>query len=104
MSITEFKEKVSSDKEFAEKFKDVKTVEELIERAAKEGYEFTVEDVKNSVEINDEQLDDAAGGALFWAQGYFIVRDKKSLFFADGYYDSSFFAKGYADDFKNTPK
>ncbi len=83
MGVNEFKEKVTSDKEFAEKFKDVKTVEELIERAAKEGYEFTVEDVKNSVEISDEQLDDAAGGYTIFASGWFLDGD---TIYAGGYF------------------
>ena len=57
----DFKKKLLADNEFAAKFADYKTVEALIEAAAKEGYTFTAEDMKNA-EILPEEIEKVAGG------------------------------------------
>ncbi len=84
MGVKEFKEKLMADEEFAAKFKDVKTVEELIEKASKEGYEFTAEDVQSNVELSDDELESAAGGFAIFAKGWFVVKGGSIM--ADGYF------------------
>lgn len=74
MGIKEFKEKISKDKAFADQFKEVKTPEELVKIAAAEGFTFTVDDVKNSAELTDKELDAAAGGNVILARTYFVVK------------------------------
>ena len=69
MSFAEFKEKLAADPEFAKKFADIKSVDELIDAAAKEGYTFTAEDIKNSAELSDEEIESAAGGASVFIDG-----------------------------------
>jgi predicted ribosomally synthesized peptide with nif11-like leader len=58
-TIKEFKEKLISEADFAAKFKDAKTAEEAVELAKAEGFEITVQDIK---ELSDEELSDVAGG------------------------------------------
>jgi predicted ribosomally synthesized peptide with nif11-like leader len=70
--ITEFKEKVAADEAFAAKFKDVKSAEELVEIAAKEGFTFTVDDITESTELSDDDLEAAAGGRTILAKNRFV--------------------------------
>jgi predicted ribosomally synthesized peptide with nif11-like leader len=58
-TIKEFKEKVAKDVEFASKFKDVKTAEEAVALAKAEGFEITVEEIK---ELSESDLEGIAGG------------------------------------------
>lgn len=64
MDYKDFRRKLSTDTEFARKFDACETVEALIEAAAREGYSFTVEDVKNDTELLPEEAALVAGGAL----------------------------------------
>lgn len=77
--ITEFKEKVAADEAFAAKFKDVKSAEELVEIAAKEGFTFTVDDITESTELSDDELETAAGGRAIFEKGYFVT-SRESIF------------------------
>ena len=69
MSFAEFKEKLLADPEFAKKFADIKSIDELVDAAAKEGYTFTAEDIKNGSELSDEEIESAAGGASVFIDG-----------------------------------
>ena len=62
MTFMDFRKKLADDAGFAAKFADCKTPESLVEAAAKEGYSFTVEDIKNNTELLPEELDKVAGG------------------------------------------
>lgn len=73
MGVREFKEKIAADSDFAAKFENVSTAEELVELATKEGYSFTVEDVKNNTELIDAELEAVAGGASIFAKTYFVT-------------------------------
>ena len=64
MDYKDFRRKLSTDKAFASKFDGCETVEALIAAAAREGYSFTVEDVKNDTELLPEEAALAVGGAL----------------------------------------
>ena len=64
MNFADFKKKASTDKEFAKKFADVKTPEELVKLAAAAGYIFTVEDIKNNTDVSAEELEQSAGGGI----------------------------------------
>ena len=80
MNYMDFKKKVLSDETFAAKFADCKTPEDLVAAAAKEGYTFTVEDIKNNTELLPEELENAAGGwgiaSKHWfAGGHGIITD-----------------------------
>jgi predicted ribosomally synthesized peptide with nif11-like leader len=75
----EFKEKVVSDKGFAEKVKALKSVEAAVEFGKAEGYSFTADDVKNNSELTAAELEAVAGGAGSWAmaKAWFIQRSSK---------------------------
>jgi predicted ribosomally synthesized peptide with nif11-like leader len=80
--VKDFKEKVASDEAFAAKFENVKSAEELVEIAAKEGFTFTVADVNENSELIDAELEAVAGGRTILAKGRFVT-------------DGSVFATGY---------
>lgn len=73
MGVKEFKEKIIADPAFAAKFANVKNAEELVSLAKKEGFAFTVEDVKNNTELTAAELEGAAGGATIFAETYFVT-------------------------------
>lgn len=83
MGVKEFKEKIAADADFAAKFENVKTAEELVELATKEGYSFTVDDVKSNTELIDAELEAVAGGATIFAKTYFVT---SSTIFAKTYF------------------
>lgn len=83
MGVKEFKEKIMKDEEFAAKFASVTSPEEVVEMAAKEGFTFTVEDIKNNTELTDAELEAAAGGASIMAKTYFV---NPSTIFAKTYF------------------
>ncbi|MBR5337253.1 MAG: Nif11-like leader peptide family RiPP precursor [Lachnospiraceae bacterium] len=74
MNYIDFKKKVLNDQSFAEKFKDCKDLPALIEAAAKEGFVFTEEDVKNNTELLPEEMASAAGGVrIVDPSSYFVI-------------------------------
>lgn len=73
MDYKDFRRKLSTDTEFARKFDACETVEALIEAAAREGYSFTVEDVKNDTELLPEEAALVAGGGRLNVSGAFIT-------------------------------
>jgi predicted ribosomally synthesized peptide with nif11-like leader len=81
--VKEFKEKVASDEAFAAKFENVKTAEELVAIAAKEGFSFTVADVNDNSELIDAELEAVAGGRTILAKSYFVTHGSV---FAGGYF------------------
>jgi len=87
MGVKEFKEKIIADPAFAAKFADVKSVEDLVTLAKKEGFVFTVEDVKNNTELTTAELEEAAGGAALFADTYFFVTN--ATIFAKTYFVES---------------
>jgi predicted ribosomally synthesized peptide with nif11-like leader len=62
--IKEFKEKILTDKAFAEKFKDAGTPGDVIALAAKNGFTFTADDIENDTELTDAELSAVAGGSV----------------------------------------
>ena len=63
MGINELREKVKSDKALAEQFKGLKTAEEVVEVAKKNGYDISVSDLELSAGLSEEQLKAVAGGS-----------------------------------------
>ena len=80
--LKEFKEKIMGDQVFAAKFASVTGSDDLVALAAKEGFNFTADDIKNNTELTDAELNGVAGGAAILAKGKFVT-DK--VVFADGY-------------------
>ena len=72
MTYIDFRKKIATDKEFAAKFAECKTPEALVEAAAKEGYEFTVEDINENTELLPEELELAAGGWAIGSKNWFV--------------------------------
>ena len=62
MNYMDFRKKLAQDAAFRAKFDGCKTLEALIEAAAREGYSFTAEEVRNDTELLPEELTTAAGG------------------------------------------
>lgn len=62
MNYMDFRRKIVNDQKFSSKFANCKTAEELVKAAAEEGYQFTVDDIRNNTEILPEELAAAAGG------------------------------------------
>ena len=75
MGVKEFMEKIAADADFAAKFENVKTAEELVELATKAGYSFTVDDVKSNTELNDAELEAVAGGKSFMQRMFEIQQE-----------------------------
>jgi predicted ribosomally synthesized peptide with nif11-like leader len=70
--VKEFKEKVIQDEGFAKKFSDVQSPEALVSLAKDNGFDFTVDDVKNNTELTETELNAVAGGASILANTYFV--------------------------------
>ena len=75
MDLKDLIKRLSEDRDFEAKFKDLDSVEALMEVAAKEGYTITEKDIEalhreleyiktGSMELEDEELENVAGG---WA-------------------------------------
>ncbi len=62
MNYMDFRKRVAGDAAFRAKFDGCKTLEALIEAAAREGYSFTADEVRNNTELLPEELTTAAGG------------------------------------------
>ena len=62
MNYMDFREKLAQDAVFRAKFDGCETLDALIEAAAKEGYTFTAEEVRNNTEFLPEELTTAVGG------------------------------------------
>ena len=62
MNYMDFRKKLAQDAAFRAKFDGCETLDALIEAAAKEGYTFTTEEVRNNTELLPEELTTAAGG------------------------------------------
>jgi predicted ribosomally synthesized peptide with nif11-like leader len=81
--VKAFKEKIIQDEAFGQKFSEVQTPEELVTLAKAEGFDFSVDDVKNNTELTDAELSAVAGGAIM-ANTYFV--NKGGSVFAKTYF------------------
>jgi predicted ribosomally synthesized peptide with nif11-like leader len=72
LGLKEFKEKLAKDEAFAKKFKEVTSLEQLLEIASADGFSFTVEDVKKNTELIDEELKNVVGGTVIFTSSYFV--------------------------------
>ncbi|MBR5337254.1 MAG: Nif11-like leader peptide family natural product precursor [Lachnospiraceae bacterium] len=73
MNYVDFRKKVVTDSAFASKFKDCKDPASLIAAAAKEGYNFTEDDIKNNTDLLPEELELAAGGKTIAHSNWFVT-------------------------------
>ena len=62
MDYMDFRRRLVKDAAFRAKFDGCETLEALIEAAAREGYSFTAEDVRNNTELLPEEVATVAGG------------------------------------------
>lgn len=62
MNYMDFRKRLVQDAAFRAKFDGCETLDALIEAAAREGYTFTAEEVRNDTELLPEELTTAAGG------------------------------------------
>lgn len=62
MDYMDFRKRLACDEAFRAKFEDCRKLDTLIETAAREGYVFTAEDVRDNTEVLPEELHTAAGG------------------------------------------
>ena len=73
MTLTDLIKKMSEDKEFEAKYRELSSVGTVVEQAARDGYSITSEDVEilrvgaefsgsGCAELSDEMMDDVAGG------------------------------------------
>jgi len=74
MGFTEFKQKVLTDKTFAERVRSMKSMDEAVEFGRTNGYTFTVDDIKAHGKLSDSELDAVAGGAHVMAKAYFMTK------------------------------
>ncbi|MDR1537269.1 MAG: Nif11-like leader peptide family natural product precursor [Clostridiales bacterium] len=56
MNITAFTERIIRDKEFASKFYHVNSPEQLLNIARREGYRFTLDDMRNDAEFMNTEI------------------------------------------------
>ena len=62
MKYMDFRKRLAQDAAFRARFEGCETLDALIEAAAKEGYTFTAEEVRNNTELLPEELTTATGG------------------------------------------
>ncbi len=62
MNYVDFRKRLAGDAAFRAKFEGCETLDALIEAAAREGYSFTAEEVRNDTDVLPEELSAAAGG------------------------------------------
>jgi len=73
MALTELIKKMSEDKEFEAKYRELDSIDAYMEQAARDGYSITSEDVEmlrigaefnenGCAELSDEMMEDVAGG------------------------------------------
>ena len=62
MNYVDFRKRLAGDAAFRAKFEGCETLDALIEAAAREGYSFTADEVRNNTELLPEELTTAAGG------------------------------------------
>ena len=72
MNYIDFRKKLVADDDFAKKFSATKSPAELVELAAKEGYIFTEDDIKNNTDLLPEELEKSAGGSWIGGPDWFI--------------------------------
>lgn len=69
-SARAFVERLDTDEEFAKKVAICKSKEERITLAKNEGYDFSVEEVKEALsQLSDDDLENVAGGSFSISQG-----------------------------------
>ena len=75
MSLKDLTAKIKDDKAFAENFKSLKSVDEIVAKAKELGYELTEEDIEKLSEVSAEDLEKAAGGViiLVWTCTVFVT-------------------------------
>ena len=83
MNYLDFRRKLAADPEFGAKFKDCRTPEALVEAAAKEGFEFTLDDIRNNTEILPEELENVAGGVSFIAPSSSFINSTECISIPD---------------------
>ncbi len=68
MSLKDLTAKIKADEAFAENFKGLKNVDEIVAKAKELGYELTQEDIEKLSEVSADDLEKAAGGVtvLVW--------------------------------------
>ncbi len=64
-SLNQFMNQVADSEELQARIGDEIETEALIALGAECGCEFTAEELQESAELSDEELDDVAGGAVF---------------------------------------
>ena len=75
MTLTDLIKKMSEDKEFEAKYRELDSIDAVMEQAAADGYSITAEDVEalrreaeysetGRTELSDEMMEDVAGGFL----------------------------------------
>ena len=75
MTLTDLIKRMSEDKEFEAKYRELSSIDAVVEQAATDGYSITTEDVEalrreaeysetGRTELSDELMEDVAGGFL----------------------------------------
>ena len=79
MGLKELLQKLGEDKDFEARFKELGSIEAVLDLAAKEGYTITEEDIKTlrreaeyqetgRMELSDDALEEVTGGLIFLPQ------------------------------------
>lgn len=60
--LEEFKKKIQSDSKFAEKVKSLESVDDILEFAESNGYDFSEKDIEDLTSISGDDIKKVAGG------------------------------------------
>lgn len=60
--LKEFREKIHSDSEFAEKVEALESVDEILEFAESNGYEFSEKEIEDLTSVSSDDIGKVAGG------------------------------------------
>lgn len=91
-NIIDFKEKLEEDESFREKIAGASNLDEVVDIAKESGCEIELDEILEDIELSDELLEAAAGGAKD-TYNYRLIGDYNFEFTADSEEDASKIAK-----------
>lgn len=65
MSLKDFKDKVTKDEAYAQKFSGIGEVEKIVEMANQDGYQFTVDDFKKDTDFTADSKSSVNGWIIY---------------------------------------
>ncbi len=72
MSLKDLEAKIKGDAAFADLFKGLKTVDEIVAKAKENGFNLSKEDIEQLSDVSASELSKAAGGGTVITTNWFV--------------------------------